>query len=97
VSPNAGAILVAAIDTAQRLPPGVLTGNIEIDSASGTARIPVSLLISAKPKMILSSAGILLQARQGNGVSGPSPGSFTVSSSNGNAINFTTQQIGGEG
>jgi len=97
VSPNAGAILVAAIDTAQRLPPGVLTGNIEIDSASGTARIPVSLLISAKPKMILSSAGILLQARQGNGVSGPSPGSFTVSSSNGNAINSTTQQIGGEG
>jgi uncharacterized protein (TIGR03437 family) len=97
VSPNAGAILVAAIDTAKRLAPGVLSGNIEIDSSNGTARIPVSLLISVKPKMILSSAGILLRARQGNGVSGASPASFTVSSSNGNAISFTTQQIGGEG
>jgi uncharacterized protein (TIGR03437 family) len=97
VSPNAGAILVAGLDSSRRLAPGVLTGNIEIDSAGGTARIPVSLLISTKPKMLLSAAGILLQARQGNGVSGPSPRSFTVSSSNGNAINFTTQQIGGEG
>jgi uncharacterized protein (TIGR03437 family) len=97
VSPNTGAILVAGLDSSRRLAPGVLSGNIEIDSAAGSARIPVSLLISAKPKMILSSAGILLQARQGNGVSGPSPGTFTVSSSNGNAINFTTQQIGGEG
>jgi len=33
VSPNPGAILVAAIDTAERLTPGVLSGNIEIDSA----------------------------------------------------------------
>jgi uncharacterized protein (TIGR03437 family) len=97
VSPNAGAILLAAIDTAERLAPGVLSGNIEIDSASGTARIPVSLLISAKPKMVLSAAGILLQARQGNGVSGPSPGSFTVSSSNGDPIDFIALQIGGEG
>jgi uncharacterized protein (TIGR03437 family) len=97
-SPNTSAILVAAIDTAERLAPGVLSGNIEIDSSNGTARIPVSLLISAKPKMVLSAAGILLQARQGNGVSGPSPATFTVSNANGDPIDyFIALQIGGEG
>jgi len=96
-SPSGDAILVAALDGSRRLAPGAYAGNIEIDSANGTARIPVSLLISRRPKMILSSTGILLQARQGNGVSGPTPESFTVSSSNGSPIAFTTQQIGGEG
>ncbi len=96
VGPNGSAILVAALDSARRLAPGAYAGNIEIDSANGTARIPVSLLISTQPKMELSSTGILLQARQGNGTSGPTPESFTVSSSNSGAIAFTTQQIGGD-
>jgi uncharacterized protein (TIGR03437 family) len=97
VSPNGSAILVAALDNSRRLGPGAYAGNIEIDSANGTARIPVSLLVSSKPKLVLSDAGITLRARQGNGVSGPTPQSFTVSSSNNSAITFTTQQIGGEG
>ena len=97
VSPNGSAILAAELDNSRRLAPGAYAGNIEIDSANSTARIPVSLLISTKPKMILSSTGILLQARQGNGVSGPTPQRFTLSSSNGSAITFTTQQIGGDG
>jgi uncharacterized protein (TIGR03437 family) len=97
VSPNGTAVLVAALDNSRRLAPGAYAGNIEIDSADGTARIPVSLLISTKPKLLLSSTGVLLQARQGSGVSGPTPERFTVSSSNGNAITFTTQQIGGDG
>jgi uncharacterized protein (TIGR03437 family) len=97
VSPNGSSILVAALDSSRRLAPGAYAGTIEIDSANGTARIPVSLLISSRPKLLLNSTGILLQSRQGNGVSGPTPQSFTVSSSNGTAITFTTQQIGGDG
>jgi uncharacterized protein (TIGR03437 family) len=97
VSPNAGAILLATFDNASRLAPGSYAGNIEIDSANGTARIPVTLLVSTRPKMVLSAAGVLLQARQGSGVSGPSPQSFTVSSSSSTPINFKTEQIGGDG
>ncbi|HXA68423.1 MAG TPA: putative Ig domain-containing protein [Bryobacteraceae bacterium] len=96
VNPSADAILTATVNV-QQLAPGAYAGNIEIDSANGTARIPVSLLVSSKPKLILSDTGILLRARQGNGVSGPTPQSFGVSSSSGSTINFTTQQIGGDG
>jgi len=97
VSPSADAILAAIVNIQQSLAPGAYAGNIEIDSANGTVRIPVSLLISSKPKLVLSDTGILLRARQGNGVSGPTPESFTVSGSNNSAVSFTTQQIGGAG
>lgn len=96
-SPNSAGTLVVALDTSRRLAPGAYSGTIEIDSAGGSARIPVSLLVSSKPKLILSDGGILLQARHGNGVSGPTPQSFTVTSSSNSGITFTTKQIGGEG
>jgi uncharacterized protein (TIGR03437 family) len=96
-SPSTDASLAATVNLQQGLAPGSYAGNIEIDSANGAVIIPVSLLISSKPKLLLSDTGILLRARQGNGVSGPSPESFTVSGSNNSAVSFTTQQIGGAG
>ncbi len=81
---------------------GGYLGTIEIDSPSGSTLIPVSLLISGqlsqsgpRPKMILSRQGILLQARQGNGVSGPAPTTFMVWSSSSTEIHYTVTPVGG--
>jgi uncharacterized protein (TIGR03437 family) len=96
VSPNAGTTLLATANLIG-LAPGSYLSNIEIDSPGGTARIAVSLLVSMKPKLILSAAGILLQARQGNGVSGASPITFSVASSNSTTVHWSAETIGGEG
>ena len=103
VSPQSGTLSAGASLTlqvtvlVQGLAPGVYLGNIEIESPSGSIEIPTNVLISKKrPKMILSRDGILLVARQGNGVSGPSPTTFLVRT-DGTDIHYTVQQIGGEG
>ena len=97
VSPNSSTVVTAAFASSQALAPGAYVGNIEIDSANGTARIPVSLLISAMPNLILSNTGVYFRARQGNGVAGPSAESFAVTSSSSTPMTFQTQQIGGDG
>ncbi len=96
VSPNLGAPLVATANLLG-VAPGSYIATVEIDSAGGTARIPVSLLVSAKPKLVLSAAGVLFEARQGNGVSGASPVTFLVTSSNAATVHWNAQAIGGEG
>ena len=103
VSPASGTLAPGAILplSATGIAPDTSTGpflaNIEIDSPTGTVEIPASLLVSTRPKMILSRDGILLQAREGNGVSGPSPSTFLVWSSIATDIHYKVQQVGGEG
>jgi uncharacterized protein (TIGR03437 family) len=100
-----GALTLQATVLAPSLTPGGYLGTIEIDSSTGATQIPASLLISGessnssgpRPKMTLSRNGILLQARQGNGVSGPAPSSFLVWGSNGTEIHYTVEQVGGAG
>jgi uncharacterized protein (TIGR03437 family) len=64
------------------LEPGYYTSSITIESASGAAVVPVSLLITPKPAMILAPAGELFEAPSGN-APGNSSGTFAVSVSGG--------------
>ena len=102
VTPQTGTLSGGATLTLQAtalaptLSPGAYLGNIEIDSSSGTTLIPVKLLVSRKPRMILSRDGMLLVARQGNGVSGPAPSTFLIWSDS-TLINYSVEQLGGDG
>lgn len=103
VSPNSGtlsagsSLAIEVTTLATTLSSGGYLGNVQITSANGTVQVPISLLVTKKPKMFLSRDGILQVARQGNGVSGPSPTTFLVWSSNSAEIHYTVEQIGGEG
>ena len=99
-----GALTLQATILTPSLAPGAYLGHIEIDSPYGSFQIPASLLISgqtsnlgSRPRMILSRDGILLRARQGNGVSGPVPTTFEITGSASTTINYTVSQVGGEG
>ena len=96
LAPGALTVIQVTLVTSQ-IPTSGYLGTISIDSDSGSTEIPASVIVSARAKMKLSRDGILLQARQGNGVSGPSPESFTIASSDSTEIHYTVQQIGGNG
>jgi uncharacterized protein (TIGR03437 family) len=76
------------------LAPGVYRGRIEIGSNNGFAEIPVTLTVTEQNRLILSSAGTLLEARQGAGISGAATQSFTILASETSALNWTASLPG---
>jgi uncharacterized protein (TIGR03437 family) len=93
LSPNQSDTLTFTAST-NALAPGVYRGRIELGSNSGFAEIPVTLTVTAQYRLLLSSAGTLLQARQGAGISGPPTQSFSILASGDSALNWTAQVAG---
>jgi uncharacterized protein (TIGR03437 family) len=76
------------------LAPGVYRGRVELGSNDGFSDIPVTLTVTAQNRLILSSVGTLLEARQGAGISGPATQSFTILASENSALNWSAQLAG---
>lgn len=90
IAPNQTDTLTFSANTVA-LTPGVYRGRIELGSDNGFADIPVTLTVTAQNRMTLSSSGTLLQARQGEGISGPATQSFTILAAENTPLNWTAQ------
>ena len=93
ILPNQTATLNFSANTTA-LAPGSYRGRIEIGSNNGFADIPVTLLVTTQNRLILSSAGTLLEARQDAGISGLATQSFTILASEDSPLNWTAQLAG---
>jgi uncharacterized protein (TIGR03437 family) len=93
ISPNQTDTLTFSANT-NALPAGVYRGRIELGSNNGFADIPVTLSVTAQNRLILSSAGTLLEARQGAGISGASTQTFSILASEDSPLNWTAQLVG---
>jgi uncharacterized protein (TIGR03437 family) len=93
IYPNQADTLTFTASTSA-LAPGVYRGRIELGSNNGFVDIPVTLTVTAQNRLILSSVGTLLEARQGAGISGPTTQSFTILASEGSTLNWTAQLAG---
>ena len=93
IAPNQTDTLTFSANT-DALGPGVYRGRIELASNNGFADIPVTLTVTTQNRLILSSAGTLLEARQGAGISGPATQSLNILASEDTPLNWTAQLIG---
>jgi uncharacterized protein (TIGR03437 family) len=96
VAPNSTALVTLTI-AAGTLTGGSYNATIHIDSNISSVQVPVSILVSGQPQIYLETQGVLLEARAGNGVSGPKVRSFKVLTSSQDTLSFNVKQIGGDG
>ncbi len=94
--PNSTVLVPVAIN-ANALMSGSYGATIHLDSSSSAIAIPVSLLLSSQPQLILDRQGVLLESRSGNGVAGPPLRTFNVLTTSSTPLNYTVTQIGGNG
>jgi uncharacterized protein (TIGR03437 family) len=102
-TPSAGSLLpnqtqaIALSASSAALQPGFYSGRVEIATNSGTASVVVTLFVAEQSRLVLSSSGVLLESREGAGVSGPAVQSFTVLGSDASPLRWSARQVGGEG
>jgi len=92
VLPNSTVAVRLSINT-QSLA-GFYRGRIEINFAGGSASTLVLLQVDARPKLVLSSNGVTINATQGVGVAGFATRSFTLLGSDSSAIAYHAEVIG---